>query len=193
MRVRCAITMGDPSGIGPEVIAKTLGLPRIRGLADFTVIGDKWVMEKYESKKVRKYESREVKFIDLQNVPKKGFAFGKVRAEYGRAALEYLDQAIALIKEGKIDCLVTAPVHKEAISLAGGPFSGHTGYLGRVAIFEVMPITDRISKLILEKVAAADIQEAAMEEGMLTMKQDGYVKVLEGVTTIEEVIRVAQY
>ena len=69
----------------------------------------------------------------------------------------------------------------------------NTGYLGRVAIFEVMPITDRISKLILEKVAAADIQEAAMEEGMLTMKQDGYVKVLEGVTTIEEVIRVAQY
>lgn len=69
----------------------------------------------------------------------------------------------------------------------------NTGYLGRVAIFEVMPITDRISKLILEKVAAADIQKAAMEEGMLTMKQDGYVKVLEGVTTIEEVIRVAQY
>ena len=131
MRVRCAITMGDPSGIGPEVIAKTLGLPRIRGLADFTVIGDKWVLEKYKSNKVRKYESRKVKFIDLQNVPKKGFAFGKVRAEYGRAALGYLDQAIALIKDKKIDCLVTAPVHKEAMSLAGCPFSGHTGYLGR--------------------------------------------------------------
>ena len=40
---------------------------------------------------------------------------------------------------------------------------------------------------------ASDIQKLAMEEGMLTMKQDGYVKVLEGVTTLDEVVRVAQY
>lgn len=123
--------MGDPSGIGPEVIAKTLGLPRIRVLADFTVIGDRWIIEKYESKKAGKYKSRKVKFIDLQNVPRKGFEFGKVRAEYGRAALEYLDRAITLIKDNKIDCLVTAPVNKEAMNLAGVKFSGHTGYLAR--------------------------------------------------------------
>jgi type IV pilus assembly protein PilB len=69
----------------------------------------------------------------------------------------------------------------------------NTGYLGRIAIYEVMPISEKISKLIVEKAAASDIQKQAMEDGMLTMKQDGYVKVLEGVTTIEEVIRVAQY
>lgn len=69
----------------------------------------------------------------------------------------------------------------------------NTGYLGRVAIYEVMPISEKISKLIIEKTAASEIQKQAMEEGMLTMKQDGYVKVLEGVTTIDEVIRVAQY
>lgn len=69
----------------------------------------------------------------------------------------------------------------------------NTGYLGRIAIYEVMPISEKISKLIIEKAAALDIQKQAMEEGMLTMKQDGYVKVLEGVTTIDEVIRVAQY
>jgi type IV pilus assembly protein PilB len=69
----------------------------------------------------------------------------------------------------------------------------NTGYLGRVAIYEVMPITEKISKLILSKSGASAIQKEAMDEGMLTMKQDGYVKVLEGVTTIEEVIRVAQY
>ena len=69
----------------------------------------------------------------------------------------------------------------------------NTGYLGRVAIYEVMPISEKISKLIIEKAAASEIQKQAMEEGMLTMKQDGYVKVLEGVTTIDEVIRVAQY
>jgi type IV pilus assembly protein PilB len=69
----------------------------------------------------------------------------------------------------------------------------NTGYLGRVAIYEVMPISEKISKLIIEKAAASDVQKQAMEDGMLTMKQDGYVKVLEGVTTLDEVIRVAQY
>ncbi len=69
----------------------------------------------------------------------------------------------------------------------------NTGYMGRVAIYEVMPISEKISKLIIEKAAASEIQKQAMEEGMLTMKQDGYVKVLEGVTTMDEVVRVAQY
>lgn len=68
-----------------------------------------------------------------------------------------------------------------------------TGYLGRIAIYEVMPMSEKIAKLVVEKVAASEIQKQAMSEGMLTMKQDGYVKVLEGVTTMDEVIRVAQY
>ena len=124
MRVRCAITMGDPSGIGPEVIAKALAIPRIRELADFTVIGDKWVIEQLckgvagPCLPAGKAGLPRNKFIDLQNVPRKGFEFGKVKAEYGKAALGYLDQAIALIKDKKIDCLVTAPVHKEAVNLS---------------------------------------------------------------------------
>jgi len=68
-----------------------------------------------------------------------------------------------------------------------------TGYLGRIAIYEVMPISEKISKLIVEKASAGAIQKQAMEEGMLTMKQDGYAKVLEGITTIDEVLRVAEY
>lgn len=69
----------------------------------------------------------------------------------------------------------------------------NTGYFGRIAIYEVMPISEKIGKLVLEKAAASEIQKQAMSEGMLTMKQDGYVKALERVTTIEEVVRVAQY
>jgi type IV pilus assembly protein PilB len=69
----------------------------------------------------------------------------------------------------------------------------NTGYLGRIAIYEVMPITEKIGKLIIEKASASQIQKLAMEDGMLTMKQDGYVKALEGVTSMEEVVRVAQY
>ncbi len=69
---------------------------------------------------------------------------------------------------------------------------GNSGYLGRVGLFEVLPITEKVGKLILERASASDINKLAKEEGMITLKQDGYLKVAEGVTTVEEVLRVAQ-
>lgn len=68
----------------------------------------------------------------------------------------------------------------------------NTGYFGRIGIFEVLPVTERIARLIIERSAGIDIQKTAVEEGMITLKQDGYLKVMEGVTTMEEVLRVAQ-
>ena len=68
----------------------------------------------------------------------------------------------------------------------------HSGYLGRIGIYEVLRVTEKIAKKILERADAASVEKAAMEDGMIIMKQDGYLKVLDGVTTIEEVIRVAQ-
>lgn len=68
----------------------------------------------------------------------------------------------------------------------------NTGYLGRVGIYEVLAVTEKMGRLILERAPAVDIEKQALEEGMVTMKQDGYLKVIEGVTTIEEVLRVAQ-
>ena len=65
-------------------------------------------------------------------------------------------------------------------------------YKGRVAIFEVMKITEEIARLILERKPAPDMEKLAVRDGMLFMKQDGYIKALEGITTIEEVLRVAQ-
>ncbi len=70
---------------------------------------------------------------------------------------------------------------------------GKTGYHGRIGIFEVMEIDEQISKLIIEKSAALDIEREARKKGMITIKQDGYLKVLEGITTIEEVLRVAEF
>ena len=67
-----------------------------------------------------------------------------------------------------------------------------TGYYGRVGIFEVMPVSEKIGRLILEHSTAGAIEKQAVEEGMITMKQDGYLKVLAGLTTIEEVLRVAE-
>ncbi len=69
---------------------------------------------------------------------------------------------------------------------------GDSGYLGRVGIFEVLPITEKVAKITLENPDADSIEKEAIGEGMITMKQDGYLKVLAGVTTIEEILRVAQ-
>jgi type IV pilus assembly protein PilB len=74
----------------------------------------------------------------------------------------------------------------------GCPECGNSGYFGRVGIFEVLPVTEKVGKLILERAASADIGKVSREEGMITLKQDGYLKILEGLTTMEEVLRVAQ-
>lgn len=69
---------------------------------------------------------------------------------------------------------------------------GGAGYLGRIGIFEVLPVSTEVSKLISSRASMEDVQTVAVREGMMTMKQDGYMKALEGTTTIEEVLRVAQ-
>ena len=68
----------------------------------------------------------------------------------------------------------------------------HTGYRKRTGIFEIMPITDRIKDLILEKVPATMVKTRAREEGMRTLREDGFLKVALGQTTIDEVLRVTQ-
>jgi 4-hydroxythreonine-4-phosphate dehydrogenase len=122
--IRVGITMGDPSGIGPEIIAKAVA--KLRGLARFVIIGDNYVFDRVTTSQGHNVTS--VKFIDLDNVDRKSFSFGKIRAQYGKASVEYLDKAMELLKRKQIDCLVTAPISKEAINLAGFRYSGHTEY-----------------------------------------------------------------
>ncbi|OGH21067.1 MAG: hypothetical protein A2186_02235 [Candidatus Levybacteria bacterium RIFOXYA1_FULL_41_10] len=69
---------------------------------------------------------------------------------------------------------------------------GGSGYLGRIGVFEVLPVSQKIASLILEHPESVAVEKEAVLEGMITMKQDGYLKVIQGVTTIEEVLRVAQ-
>jgi type II secretory ATPase GspE/PulE/Tfp pilus assembly ATPase PilB-like protein len=67
-----------------------------------------------------------------------------------------------------------------------------SGYHGRVGIYEVLRVSEEIQKLISSSATAADIQRRAVDEGMMTMNQDGFVKVLQGLTTIEEIMRVTR-
>jgi type II secretory ATPase GspE/PulE/Tfp pilus assembly ATPase PilB-like protein len=61
-----------------------------------------------------------------------------------------------------------------------------------MGIFEVYAVSDAITKLMLARAPMHDIENQAISEGMITMKQDGYMKAVEGVTSIEEVLRVAE-
>lgn len=67
---------------------------------------------------------------------------------------------------------------------------GHTGYVGRFGLFEVLPVVPEIQDLVMGKASAHKIYEATLKMGMITMKQDGIVKVLRGETTFDELIRV---
>ena len=69
---------------------------------------------------------------------------------------------------------------------------GDTGYIGRIGIFETLVISEKVGALVLQHSDSGTIEKEAVSEGMITMKQDGYLKVLQGITTVEEVLRVAQ-
>jgi len=123
-RIRAGITIGDPSGIGPAITVKAVG--KLAARADFVIIGDYAVLNKIPG--FLKLLSRGVKIVDLQNVDIRCFKFGKISAEYGRASIEYLDKALELLRAKSIDCLITCPISKESINLAGFKYSGHTEY-----------------------------------------------------------------
>lgn len=80
-----------------------------------------------------------------------------------------------------------------SFALAKGKDTPQTprGYAGRAGLYEVMDITEEIQDLIVKRATSAEIQRTAIQQGMITMRQDGYLKALNGITTIEEVNRVA--
>ena len=101
--------------------------------------------------------------------------------------------AVALSDEEKVD-LTEVEGKKKLILFRGKGCDecGDSGYKGREGIFEVLGVTDQIGRLILERAPSNQIEKTAIDQGMVTMKQDGYLKALEGITTIEEILRVAQ-
>ena len=80
-----------------------------------------------------------------------------------------------------------------SFALAKGKDTPQTprGYAGRAGLYEVMDITEEIQNLIVKRATSAEIQRMAIQQGMITMRQDGYLKALNGITTVEEVNRVA--
>jgi type IV pilus assembly protein PilB len=95
-------------------------------------------------------------------------------------------EAAPLLQNITLDTPVSAlPYFKGA----GCDTCNGTGMKGRQGVYEVMPMTPNLRKLILMNVGAAEIKDAAVEEGMLTLRMDGWMKVMKGITTLEQVIR----
>jgi general secretion pathway protein E len=96
----------------------------------------------------------------------------------------------AILREMKLDEQALSRLSIREVK--GCEKCSHTGYWGRAGIFEFLPVTDQIQRLILEKRDANIIKEVARKSGMRTLREDGWMKVKQGVTTISEVLRVTQ-
>ena len=125
------ITGGDPSGIGPEIILKALAERALPQKFNPLIIGDYKVFRK-NAKVLKIGIPPSAGFMDLGNVPPGTFRFGALDKRYGRAAMEYLSCAAAVVKKTKGASLVTAPINKESINKAGFKFPGHTEFLSHI-------------------------------------------------------------
>ncbi|HQP12393.1 MAG: 4-hydroxythreonine-4-phosphate dehydrogenase PdxA [Candidatus Omnitrophica bacterium] len=121
-----AITMGDPAGIGPEVLAKALKHPAVRKGGPFCIIGDKAVLKRYTSKLPDNCD-----LFDLKRLNEDTVKPGQGTVVSAQASLAYLQAAVNLLKRKDVSALVTAPVHKENICKSGLFFEGHTEFLAR--------------------------------------------------------------
>lgn len=119
--------MGDPAGVGPEVLLASLA--HLRSRAAISIIGDLSWLRFIARRLSLSIPWGRYHWIDLANVPSH-LRLGKMRPAGGKVAHEALLKAVLLLKEGEAECLVTAPVSKEAIAKTGIPWVGHTEFLG---------------------------------------------------------------
>jgi len=120
------ITMGDPSGIGPEIILKSLFCSEIQSICSPVIYGDAEILN--EAKKLTGIKN-ELKIISVTNLDKNDLSIGNPSVKGGEASILYIREAVKQALEGIIDAIVTAPISKESIHLAGSIYPGHTEML----------------------------------------------------------------
>ena len=140
------VTMGDPAGVGPEIIARAAAEPQVVATSRPVVIGSADVMKAalaligspLVSHVVRDVEecrwaNGTLEVLDLANVDVAALPRAQVSAAAGRAAYAAIERAILLAMERRIAAIVTAPVNKEALAAAGIPHAGHTEILAELS------------------------------------------------------------
>jgi len=120
-RSRIAVTLGDPAGIGPEIVAKTFNVKELYDEADIVLVGDKNVLER-----ALEVTGLDLKINLIENVEDGKYEFGEVSAECGKAAYEYIFKAGELAMNGDVESVATSPINKESLRAAEVSYIGHT-------------------------------------------------------------------
>lgn len=131
--VRLALTLGDPAGIGPQIVGHALADPDLRRQAQLLVVGDSHVLDACRERWFpHDLEQTCLERLNVATSPElaaEAMAAAGPTALGGRMAAAAVDRACDLALSGAVDAVVTAPLCKEALSLAGNPFPGHTEML----------------------------------------------------------------
>lgn len=143
MKVIIAIPMGDPAGIGPEIVVKGIKNTEVLKKARPLVIGDKKVIEdaiNFTASDLRInlikkpsdgiFKEGILNLIDLDNVDMKEFKVGKVSGMCGRAAYQYIEKSIELASNKEVNAVATTPINKESLKAGEIPYIGHTEIFG---------------------------------------------------------------
>lgn len=138
-----AVPLGDPAGIGPEIVVRSIADKELFQITDCIVIGDRKVVEnaiRITGEDVTlnivadpaegDYREGVLNLIDLDNIDMDRFEFGKVSAMCGKAAFGYIEKSIQLTMAGKADAVATTPINKESLHAAEINFIGHTEIFG---------------------------------------------------------------
>jgi 4-hydroxythreonine-4-phosphate dehydrogenase len=179
------ITMGDAAGVGPEIIDKALAKEEFYNIARPIVIGDASVIEdalkvakvKVDINSVKdiseaKYEHGTIEVIDLKNIELSELKMGQVQAMAGKASVKYVEKAVEMALENKIDAIVTAPLNKEAMNLAGYDYAGHTeilAHLTKTKDYAMMLVAGQLRVIhVTTHVSMRDACELIKKERVLT-------------------------
>lgn len=144
-RPTIAITMGDASGIGPEIIMKALTHSEVHSMCNPLVVGDAERLrtageivghsllrvDSLDDAAQARFAPDAVECIDLKLIPK-DHPFGKVSVISGEAAFRYIERAVRMVEAGEADGICTAPLSKEALHAAGHKYPGHTELLAEL-------------------------------------------------------------
>ena len=164
MTAPLALTMGDPAGIGPEICAKALASDGDLA-ADVVVVGDLAAMQRevenlgldvtlHGIDRVADRRGRPGSIDVLETSHLEHLTIGQVSADAGQAAFDYIKRAVTEITAGEMRAVVTAPINKEALSLAGVPYPGHTEMLADLAGVEhvTMMLYNPVLRVVLVSV-----------------------------------------
>ena len=140
-----AITMGDPAGIGPEIIVKAMGEQAVFAQSRPVVLGDEGILsdavrwskapvtiKRIEGPEQGVFRRGTINLIPLTDLSPEEVPLGAPRSQGGAAAYRYIEGGVQLAQRGSVAALVTAPISKEALHAAGYPFPGHTELLAKM-------------------------------------------------------------